>query len=156
MNSAEIGNQQQTPPKAWIFQANPNKYKILDTLQTQTQEYWNLNQHAKNIGVSDRVLIWIAGEEAGIYAFGTVLTSPVVMPDSSAGMPNWYVPSDGAKPKPRVLVRYDKMLLDHPLKKAFLLTDPVLSGLAVIRFPRGTNFPVTQEQWLALLEWLND
>lgn len=140
--------------KYWLFQANPTRYRIHEALEQKAEDYWNLNQHASQISVGDRVLIWICGDEAGIYAVGTVVTAPVVMPDAPGGTPYWRPPSSGSQPRPRVLVRFDQKLLDQPLRKAFLLTDPVLSGLRVLHQPRATNFPVTVEQWTALQPWL--
>ncbi len=140
--------------RVWIFQANPNKYRIEDALQDRTEDYWNLNQHAGAVHIGDRVLFWISGDEAGIYGLGTVLTEPVVQPDVLESAPYWRAPSNGSRPRPRVLVRFDCTFLDEPLKKTFLLTDPVLQGLRVISCPRATNFAVTEEQWQALQQWL--
>ena len=141
-------------PKIWLFQANPTKYRILEALEEKDADYWNLNQHAAQVSVGDRVLIWVCGDAAGIYAVGTVTTIPTVMPDTPEGEPFWRPPSSGSQPRPRVLVRFDQKLLDQPLRKAFLQTDLVLAGLRVLHQPRATNFVVTQEQWEALQPWL--
>lgn len=141
-------------PRVWIFQANPNKYRIEEALQDRAEDYWNLRQHAGDVHAGDRILIWVSGDEAGIYALGTVVTEPVVRTDAPESAPYWRPPENGGRPRPRVLVRFDQTYLDQPIKKTFLLTDPVLQGLRVISFPRATNFPVTEEQWLALQEWL--
>ena len=140
--------------RVWIFQANPNKYRIEEALQDKAEDYWNLRQHASKIHIGDRVLLWVSGDEAGIYALGTVTTEPTVRPDAPEAAPYWRAPENGSRPRPRVLVRFDRCFLDQPLKKTFLLTDPILCGLRVIGFPRATNFPVTEEQWQALQEWL--
>ena len=108
------------------------------------------------VSIGDRVLIWIAGSAAGIYAIGTVLTAPVVQPDSPTGIGYWHNPADGRRSKARVRVRYDRLLLDRPLRKVYLEADPALSNLQIIRFPRGTNFSVSEEEWLAIKEWLDD
>lgn len=142
--------------QTWIFQANPDRYRIDDSLRIEYQEHWNLNQHAAKVEVGDRVLIWISGREAGIYAVGKVVTPPVVMPDSPQGQGYWIDSAEGLKPKPRVLVRYSHLLLSNPLLKSYLETDPVLQDMRIITFPRGTNFPVSDEQWKALEPWLRD
>ena len=141
--------------KYWLFQANPTKYRIFEALEQKEEDYWNLNQHASHVNVGDRVLIWICGNAAGIYAVGTVMTAPVVMPDAPSGATYWRPPSNGSQPRPRVLVRFDQKFLDQPLAKAFLQTDPVLSGLRVLHQPRATNFMVTDEQWAALHPWIH-
>ena len=140
--------------KVWIFQANPNKYRIEEALRDKSEDYWNLRQHAAAVHIGDRVLIWVSGDEAGIYALGTVMTEPAIRADAPEAGPYWRPPESGVRPRPRVLVRFDNTFLDQPLKKTFLLTDPILQGLRVISFPRATNFPVSDEQWQALQQWL--
>jgi len=143
-------------PRTWIFQANPNKYRILKSLESEVEEYWNLNQHAKDVHIGDRVLIWISGPDAGIYAVGTVTTEPVMMPDSPSGLEYWLLMREGRRPKPRVLVRYDRKLLGRPLLKALIRNDPELWDLEILHFPRGTNFPLADHQWSAIAAWLDD
>lgn len=141
--------------RVWIFQANPDRYRIFDSLQRETDEYWNLNQYSKDVQVGNRVLIWISGENAGIYAIGTVIDPPVLTADSETGIGYWIDKADGRLPKARVRVRYDQLLLDRPLSKTFLQADPDLWGLRIITFPRGTNFPVSDTEWNAIKRWLD-
>ncbi len=140
----------------WLFQANPNRYHIQESLGAEREEFWNLNQHAEDVHCGDRVLIWICGEDAGIYAVGTLVSAPEVRPDSATGMGYWVQPADGRRPKTRVRVRYDHVFLDHPLLKAFITCDPVLARLAVIRSPRGTNYVVSDDEWRAISTWLDE
>ncbi|MCL4261677.1 MAG: EVE domain-containing protein [Anaerolineae bacterium] len=149
MNDARINK------STWIFQANPNRYEIFESLTGEKEEYWNLNQNAGKVKVGDRVLIWISGNAAGIYALGTVISNPVTRPDSVKGLKYWITKKAGQKTKPRVLVRYDRVFLDNPLLKLFLECDPALWDLKVIRAPQGTNFPVSEEEWQAIEEWLD-
>lgn len=138
----------------WIFQGNPSMYRLKTSLSIEQEEYWNLRQHATKVQLGDRVLIWISGAGAGIYAVGHIVSTITIRPDSAQGLTYWKVPTEGARPQPRALVRYERLLVDRPLLKEFLLTDPILSCLSILRNPRGTNFPVTPEQWIALQPWL--
>lgn len=140
----------------WVFQANPARYRIHDSLRREAEEWWNLLQHAADVQVGDLIAIWLSGDEAGIYALGTVVDGPITMPDSVRGQGYWENPKDGIAPKPRVRVRYDRVLLDRPLRKAFLEADPSLWDLRVIRAPRGTNFAMSEEEWQALQIWLDE
>lgn len=142
--------------RTWIFQANPNKYRIEESLQIEGAELWNLNQHTTEVEVGDRVLVWISGRKAGIYAIGTVTTSPLLQADSTTGQEYWRDPREGRRAKARVGVRYDRVLLDRPLGKTYLEWDPQLRNLAILRRPRGTNFTVSEEEWAALRVWLED
>ncbi len=146
------------PPRArraWLFQANPNRYRIHESLQAEREELWNLNQHVGDVHAGDRVLIWICGKDAGVYAIGTIMSEPLLRSDSVAGLGYWVQPAEGRQPRARVRVRYDRVLLDRPLHKAYLECDPALARLRVLRAPRGTNFPVSDEEWHALTGWLD-
>jgi predicted RNA-binding protein with PUA-like domain len=146
----------ETIQRTWIFQGNPDKYRLSDSLHEMSEEWWNVRQHAKTVRAGDRVLIWISGENAGIYAIGTILTNPEVKPDSSLGLAYWNNPAEGEKPRARVRVRYERRLFERPLLKPYLQTDQELWGLKILNAPRGTNFPVTEAEWLAIEQWLNE
>jgi 5-methylcytosine-specific restriction enzyme B len=69
----------------WIFQANPKRYDLLDFLaRPSTQpgivDEWTLRQHAKDVSDGDTVLLWTAGDQAGIYATGTVVGESFMRP----------------------------------------------------------------------------
>lgn len=146
----------QRTPRGWIFQANPDKYRIFDSLATQQTEMWNLRQHSRDVGVGDRVYIWVAGGDAGIYAVGTVLSSPQITSDSPTGIIHWFDPRDGRRPITRVEVRYERVMLDRPLLKHYLYADPVLRDLTILKSPRRTNFALSGEEAAALEEWFAD
>ena len=77
------------------------------------------------------------------------------MPASIRGQTYWHNRGNGPKAKPRVRVRYDRVLADRPLLKVFLEADPDRWGLDVIQAPRGTNFPMRAREWQILLTWLD-
>lgn len=152
---SDVGSGNMREVRHWIFQANPIRYRIHDSLKREAEEWWNLNQHAADVHVDDRVAIWVSGSEAGIYALGTVVEGPIVTPDSVRGQSYWQRATDGLKAKARVRVRYEQVLSDRPLLKVFLEADPNLWDLRVILAPRGTNFPMQASEWQALLHWLD-
>ncbi len=142
--------------RTWIFQANPTRYRILDSLRMEASELWNLNQHSQDIRVEDRVVLWVSGRSAGIYAVGTVASPAFNVPDTSEGQQYWIDTEAGRRAKPRVLVEYHTLLHERPLLKAFLQWDPDLEDLSVLRQPRGTNFPVSLHEWRAIKRWLGE
>lgn len=142
--------------RTWIFQANPDRYRISDSLRSEEREMWNLNQHTREVHAGDRVFIWISGESAGIYAVGTVTSEPVKMPDTPTGQGYWRERQGGKQPRPRVDVKYTRKRLDRPLLREFMLADPVLRDLEIIKSPRGTNFPVSERECEAITRWLDD
>lgn len=140
----------------WIFQANPTMYDIHTSLAVEAEEYWNCNQHYAKIKVGDRVLIWISGKKAGVYALGTVTTDPIIRPDSPIGQRYWTDPQNGRRERRRVKVKYEKVFLSKPLYRDFLQCDPELWNLAIFAQPIGTNFPVDEDEWQAIKSWLED
>ncbi len=148
-------NQVARTRSTWIFQANPTMYRIEDSLGVEREEKWNLRQHQRAVQIDDRVLIWMAGKRAGIYAIGTVKTSPVVESDSPKGIGYWNDKRQGYRPIARVQVQYKRVFLDRPLLRDFLLCDPDLWNLKILRNPRGTNFAVTEPEWIAIKTWLD-
>src|ERR1041385_4810517 len=104
------GSMNLRPARTWLFQGKPTRYRLEDSLRIESEEFWNLNQHASDVQIGDRVLIWISGPDAGIYGVGSVISDPVVRPDSSTGLSYWYDREVGLRPKPRVQVKYDRTL----------------------------------------------
>lgn len=141
-------------PNTWIFQASPKRYDITTSLLVETCELWNCNQHVTKIKNGDRVIIWISGSKAGIYAVGKVISDPMLRPDSTVGIGYWANILDGMESKPRVLVEYEHTLLERPILRKFLQWDPELWGLSVFKQPRGTNFTVTEDEWRAIEVWI--
>ncbi len=96
------------------------------------------------IADGDTVLLWTAGDAAGIYATGTIFGTTF-----QRDREEWE--GDDAPPSSLAIqYKLEHILLDHPVLRRDLLEDPVLKDLSVIRQPQGTNFPVTAEQWKAL------
>jgi hypothetical protein len=139
----------------WIFQANPNKYNIQKSLRTEDRELWGCNQHAKEIKRGDRVLIWLSGPKAGIYAVGETVSDVVAKPDSQIGLSYWTNLLDGLERRDRVLVEYTQKLIDRPLSRQFLRWDPALWELSIFKQAQGTNFRVTNSEWEAIKEFLD-
>jgi MoxR-like ATPase len=134
--------------KVWIFQANPKRYDLLDFLaRPSTQpgivDEWALRQHATNVSDGDTVLLWTAGDQAGIYATGTVVGQSFMRPRQD------WEPEDAPPESLTIHFRLDR-ILDHPVLRRDLVNHPVLKDLSVIRQPQGTNFLVTEQQWGAL------
>jgi MoxR-like ATPase len=133
----------------WIFQANPRLYDLVGFLnqpstQPGTVDSWLLRRHERDIHDGDTVLLWTAGENAGIYATGTILGAPFDQPRQP------WEGEDGPPSSRAIRFRLEHILLDRPILRRDLLDHPVLKDLLILRQPAGTNFPVTEIQWEAL------
>lgn len=132
--------------RCWLFQANPDRWDLAEELRTGEWREgevrdWTVSRHQQEIRPGDRVALWQAGSNAGIYALGELVSAPEVR----------YRPVElGTAQEPRANIRL-LQVLETPIYKPDLLIHPLLKDLAILKGPRGTNFDVTPEQWSALM-----
>lgn len=130
----------------WLFQGNPKYYRLLQAIGDRDELPWLVTRYGKEIEVGDRVLVWMAGPEAGIYAIAEVSKAPEIyaeLPDAEY----WLKPNQAKLDKPRAQLKFLRKLLGQPLRRHELKQDQILRNLLVIRAPNSTNFRVTPEQW---------
>lgn len=130
----------------WLFQGNPNYYRILEAIEALEEMPWLVTRYAKEIAVGDGVLVWMAGSDAGIYAIAEIVQPPQILSEIP-DLGYWLQKKDTKADKPRAQLRFIRKLLGQPLRRNELKTDPILKDLTVIRAPNSTNFKVTSQQW---------
>jgi len=135
--------------KVWIFQANPNRYDILNALLDPAldKQGWMVNQHRDEIKQGDIGLIWMSGKEAGIYAVCEVISDPSFMVDPPEEEKYWTNENDKGKSKLRVKIKIVNNLVNNPLLREELKSIRELGDLSILRFSQGTNFPVERNEW---------
>ena len=133
----------------WIFQANPNRYDILNALSDpELQRYhWLVNQHIREIKKGDLALIWMSGKEAGIYAVASIESDPVVMYEPPAEDKYWVNDEDKNVSRLKVKLTNRVVLLNHPVFRQDLKCIEALRNLSIFGNAQGTNFPVTVGEW---------
>ncbi|WP_201769180.1 EVE domain-containing protein [Aphanizomenon flos-aquae] len=137
----------------WLFQGNPKYYRIMDGIRNFKQMLWSVTRYAKDMVSGDGVLIWVSGEQAGIYAIAEILESPknvATLPDIG-----YWIDTSRAINRTCVKIRFTSKLLDKPLLRENLKQDAMLQHLMVIRVPNGTNYKVTPEEWQRVHELRN-
>jgi predicted RNA-binding protein with PUA-like domain len=139
--------------RSWLFQANPKYSQILEAIQDLNRVYWLVTRYNKEITPGDRVLIWIAGKQAGIYAIAEVEEAPQFM-DAPPDIDIWTMPMI-ARARFYAPVTFQQKLIDTPLLKSVLNYDPLLYEMEVIRRPRNTNFRISEEQWNRIIALIN-
>ncbi|GAB4537944.1 MAG: hypothetical protein Tsb0014_27200 [Pleurocapsa sp.] len=130
----------------WLFQGNPKHYRLLDAIQDLKETFWLVTRYTKDIEVGDGVLVWMSGENAGVYAVAEIIEPPHLLTE----IPNpeyWIDPTHFREDRPHVKIRFLRKLLGQPLRRLELKRDRILRDLLVIRAPHSTNFKVTPEQW---------
>jgi EVE domain len=131
--------------KSWLFQSNPKYSNILQAIESLDGIYWLVTRFDKEITPGDRVLIWIAGKQSGIYAIAEVAAVPQFM-DEPPDIDIWTMPIQ-AKARFYAPVTFQQKILDTPLLKSVLLYDRILYEMEVIRRPHNTNFRASETQW---------
>jgi len=137
----------------WLFQANPKYYRFMDKLKSgNDSDTWRVRRFKSQIKKGDTLFFWLSGEEAGIYAMGTVESNPVLMHadketvqfTTPAYRKKWSFSTDKCM---RIWLKYEQKFVNKPILKEDLINNNILKNLSVIKSPQGTNFRVTKEQW---------
>ena len=146
--------------RVWIFQANPKKFRILDALSDPlyTWDNWKVKQHTDEIKKGDLVLIWVAGEKAGIYAIGGIASDPYYTDDYNPVADKYLVNSKAGKKemeesKDKSILKVTVVYLGeiNPIFREKLKNKYGLDNLSIIKMPQATNFKVTMGEFWALL-----
>ena len=140
--------------KVWIFQGNPQRYDIMNALADEEIGdimHWSVNQYRKEISKGDMGMIWMSGKEAGIYAITEIMNDPKMMTEPEAERKYWIDSANEEGERIRVRMKILKNLLHAPLTKEILKLND-LGNISILRQTRGTNFPVTQEEWIKIKE----
>ena len=113
----------------WVFQANPNRYRIVEALRnTNDNSNWNwmVNQHKKFIKEGDKVILWVGGKAAGVYALATVTSSIKDMKDKPGG---YAIDPSMNDSTDRVDLYIDYNLSDNPILKSKILSVAELKNM---------------------------
>ncbi|MBU1630381.1 MAG: EVE domain-containing protein, partial [Candidatus Omnitrophica bacterium] len=133
----------------WIFQANPDKYDILNALTDPNCNIdgWSIFQYKDKIKIGDIALIWMSGKDAGIYAIAEVISEPFF--NSNPAGPDKYRIDEKKFMKERWMakIKIIKKLINNPILRKELKNIEGLRNLSILRRPEGTNFPVTNSEW---------
>lgn len=126
---------------AWVFQANPKRFDLLQALRDSSTVTWSVNQHRQDIQPGDRVWFRVTGPDAGIYAIGQVTSVPR---QEATEFGDWQVDiTFGSR-------------IDPPLVRAESDADPVLSATPALAGLMGTNLYLPAEADTRLEELTED
>jgi 5-methylcytosine-specific restriction endonuclease McrBC GTP-binding regulatory subunit McrB len=135
-------------PNYWVFQANPTIYNITGALKAGILKTWMVNQYKKDIQIGDKIILWVTGENAGIYALATV-TSPLYKIKEDDDEYEFYIDKSQMGETDRVRLRLDYNLVEKPILKKQVLSTDNLKDLK--QGKPGTNFPATKLQYDTIL-----
>jgi EVE domain/Endonuclease NucS len=141
----------------WIFQANPQRYDILNALADNkigNKKHWLVNQYKQKIRQGHLGLIWMSGKDAGIYAIVRIDSNPRIMGQYEPEKKYWIDASEASREALRVEISILKKLINNPVLKKDLVKVRQLENMSILKRFQGTNFPVTNREWQILSKFL--
>lgn len=133
----------------WIFQGNPDKYKIVEALNDDALKTWSVAAHKEKIHKGDKVILWITGNKAGCYALCEVASEVEVRADDPDEQ-QYYIEPDFTGKRESVEMEIEYNFSNKPILNEYL------KGLSEFKDfkggNRGTNFLATKEQYNKILE----
>jgi len=130
---------------SWIFQGNPNRFRINDYLLSRQVILWDIRQdyYADKITIDSDVFIWRSDEKnipGGIIAIGKIISLPTNFPDDAARF--WLVQQK--KPTTlRVKIKLGEVRVDEKngmLTRFKLAQEPLLANMKILSFFSQTNY----------------
>ena len=128
----------------WLFKEEPTNFSYAD-LERDGSAVWSgvtnalARQHLRKVAVGDRVFFYHTGKEKAVVGEMRVVVGP--KPDPS---------SDDVK---AVVVEVEPVrALSRPVPLSVIKGDADLAGWDLVRLPRLSVVPVTEEQWRRIEE----
>jgi predicted RNA-binding protein with PUA-like domain len=142
----------------WIFQANPQRFDILNALadDEMKEDVWLVARYKDRIKKGDIGIVWMCGKDSGIYALAEIMNSPEFMEEPKISTKYWMSDDDKEQIRLRVKLKYTLKLLNNPILREELKSIPELKDMAIFRQPQGTNFPVTQDEWKVISDLIKE
>ena len=132
----------------WLFKEEPTHFNFAD-LQREGRTVWDgvsnslARKNLRQMRKGDRAFFYHTGKEKAIVGEMRVVGDPRMDPNAD-------------DPK-EVLVEVEAVrLLPHPVSLARIKNDPLLAGWDLVRLPRLSVLPVTEEQWRRIQEMCAD
>jgi predicted RNA-binding protein with PUA-like domain len=128
----------------WLFKEEPDHYSYSD-LEREGTTLWdgvanNLARlHLRQVRRGDRILVYHSGKEKAVV--GEMLAISDAAPDANSDDPKAVV----------VQVRAVRRL-QHSVPLGRIKEDPVLASWDLVRLPRLSVMPVTEDQWRRVAE----
>jgi hypothetical protein len=131
--------------RAWIFQANPDRFDLEGALAALDTIRWRVPQRASEIVPGDPVVIWRSGRDAGIVGLGRVIEPPREATSNASEQPYDRESEGGLTTRATLRVKPCPFI-----GKAEVAAIPELADHQIVTAPMGTVFPLGDEEWRAL------
>lgn len=136
-----------TKTNYWIFQGNPNYYDVVGALKNTSITSWKVASHKDKIKIGDKFILWLTGNESGVYSLGEV-TSEVGKIKTDEKELTFYKTEFNPN-EDRVEIKITHNFVDNPILLKNIQNNSVLESMKVGN--QGTNFSATKEQYEELI-----
>jgi 5-methylcytosine-specific restriction protein B len=133
----------------WIFQGNPKYYDFERAFREIEIDDWTVSSYKYDIKVGDKVIIWLTGEQRGVYALAEVTSEPK---EKVGGNDEEYWKTN-ERPNIKAGIKITRNLIENPILKSEIEKVAELSNLKVGK--QGTNFKATKEEFQAIMKLIN-
>lgn len=126
--------------KAWIFQGKPERYPLQEKLVVGQKETWLVSRFRGEMSKDDIVLFWSSGDESarGLYGWG------IITQESANYFEDWGY---------GIEVLYKERFKEH-VGVAQIRESKVLDNNLLLKMPIGTNFKLSESEYIALSTFL--
>lgn len=131
----------------WLFQSNPDVFRLRDALRAEALETFTITAHKHDIHKDDKIILWQSGKEAGCYGLATVTSQVEKLPIGEKEKPFF---KELPEEPMRVSLKIEYNLWNKPLTWEMLRDIPVFEDFNA-GLP-GTNFIATEQQYKVLEE----
>lgn len=118
---------------SWIFQGNPNTYRVRDAIARLTTINWSVKAHASEMNVGDTVYLWESGALGGLVGQTTIVAGVADRQEPPEEGEFWVTPTEQTT-KSCVQLRIDRVF-EPDVKRADLLGEPKLATLKLLKMP---------------------
>jgi 5-methylcytosine-specific restriction enzyme A len=133
--------------QTWIFQGNPDDFKVDTYINENNEIWWSLNQQhfLDDISTGDIVYIWRSDGKnrgtGGIIARGVVIGIPTLnIPPSK-----YWIKNQESSEKYNIPIRIESRLINgNHIRRADLRENPHLFDLLILRMANNTNYLVKE------------
>ncbi|GEM_PF-482465 len=139
----ENSGYEETTPKYWIFQGNPNIYNVASTLEAGVLTTWKVAAHKESIKIGDKVILWLTGAKAGCYALAQVTSAVGKIGNNPEEIDYYKTVYDPHED--RVNIEIVKNFYGNPILWNDIKDIPVFSDFKGGN--QGTNFSATAEEF---------
>ena len=137
----------------WIFQANPDYFYLEKALSDGALKTWKVNQNKSKIKEGDKVILWLTGEKAGVYALANIESAVQKIPEDPEEL-TYYTNNNHANiEEDRVELSIEYNLVKKPILKNVILQNADLKDLK--QGVQGTNIKATKKQYDAIIDIIN-